>query len=95
MYETLKKENLLFKPYVELRLDNDSIIKLYLDQLDYDKIKIYKRQELQDSNKKITIKVESKNLGNGMFLCEKLISVGKVDGQTRQVQKKFKIEDYR
>ena len=56
MYERLRNEDLLFNPFVELRIDNDSIIKLYLDTSDYDKIKIYKRQELQDSNKKIRIK---------------------------------------
>ena len=94
MYETLKKENLLYNPYIELRLDNDSIIKLYLDQSDYDKIKINKRQKLQDNNKKIRIKVEGKNLGNGMLRCEKLISIEKIDGHTFQVQKKFKIDDY-
>lgn len=94
MYATLKKENLLFNPFVELRLDNDSIIKLYLNKSDYEKIKIHKRQELQNKNKKIKIMAEGKNLGNGMFLCEKLISIDKVDGQTQQIQKKFKIDDY-
>ena len=44
----------------------------------------------KDNNKKIRIKVEGRNLGNGMLLCEKLISVDKVDGQTQQIQKKFK-----
>ena len=94
MYETLKNENLLYSPFVELRLDNDSVVKLYLNQSDYDKIKINKRQELQDNNKKIRIKVEEKNLGNGMLRCEKLISIDKIDGHTFQVQKKFKIDDY-
>ncbi len=94
MYKTLKKENLLFNPFIELRLDNDSIIKLYLDKSDYDKIKIYKRQELQDQNKKIRINLVGNYLGNGMLLCKKLISVDKVDGQTLQIQKKFKIDDY-
>jgi hypothetical protein len=94
MYETLKQQDLLFSPFVELYVDNDSIIKLYLAKSDYDKIKIYKRKNLQDHNKKIRIKAQVKNLGNDMFVCEKLISVEKVQGRTFQVQEKFKIEDY-
>ncbi|WP_018343687.1 hypothetical protein [Cytophaga aurantiaca] len=94
MYDTLKKENLLFNPFIELYMGNDSIIKLYLAKSDYDKIKIYKRKELQDHNKKVRIEAEARYLGNGMFVCEKLISVKKVHGDTFQTQSKFKIEDY-
>jgi hypothetical protein len=94
MYKTLKKENLLFNPFIELRLDNDSIVKLYLDKSDYEKIKIYKRQELQDQNKKIRINILGSYIGNKMLHCKKLISVDKVDGQTLEIEKKFKIDDY-
>jgi len=94
MYDTLKKENLLFSPFVELRIGNDSIINLYLSKSDYDKIKIYKRKELQDKNKKVRIEVEARNLGHRMFLCERLVSVKKVSGHTFQTPSKFKIEDY-
>lgn len=60
IYETLQKEDLLFSPFVELRLDNDSIIKLYLNKSDYDEIKIHKRKELQADNKKSELRLKAK-----------------------------------
>jgi hypothetical protein len=95
MYEVLKKEDLLYRPFIDLRLDNDSTVKIYFTNNDYDKIKIYKRQDLLDTKKKIRIKIEIYDLGYGMALDKKLISVNKVDGQTFQINPKLKIEDYR
>jgi hypothetical protein len=95
MYETLKKENLLYRPFIDMKLDNDSIVKVYLTKDDYSKINIFNRQELLDTKKKIRIKTEVRDLGLGMALCTRLLSVNKVDGQTFQVSKKLKIDDYR
>jgi hypothetical protein len=95
MYEILKKENLLYRPFIDLRLDNDSVVKIYFANNDYERIKVYKRQNLLDTKKKIRLKMTVRNLGLGMALCTKLISVNKVDGQTYQVNPKLKIEDYR
>lgn len=50
-YKILKENKLLFRPFVYLRIREDSVVTLYLDSLDYDKIKIYKRQNLQDDKK--------------------------------------------
>lgn len=94
MYEMLKVQNLLYSPYIELKLDDDSILKIYFTNNDYEKIKIYRRQELIDTKKKIRIKAEVKDLGTGMALSKDLISINKVDGETLQINKKFKIEDY-
>jgi len=93
-YHLLKKENLLFSPFVELRINDSSIIKLYLDSTDYDQIKIYARKGLQINNKKIRIIAETKELGTGLSICTKLISVEKIDGLTMQTEKKFRIDDY-
>ena len=45
--------------------------------------------------KKIRIKLEILDLGFGMALDKKLLSINKVNGQTLQVDPKLKIEDYR
>ncbi|MEQ1799084.1 MAG: hypothetical protein ABL872_14115 [Lacibacter sp.] len=94
MYDKLKSENLLYSPFVEIKVNNDSIITLYLSKNDYDKIKVYHRQDLIDINKKIVIKAETKFLAPGMVYCSKLLSVEKVDGITEQRDSKLKIEDY-
>jgi hypothetical protein len=95
MYEILKKESLLYRPFIDLKLDNDSVVKIYFTKDDYSKINIFNRQELLDTKKKIRIKTEVRDLGLGMALCTRLLSVNKVDGQTFQVGKKLKIDDYR
>ena len=94
MYEILKKENLLYRPFIDLKLDNDSIVKIYLTPREYDQIRIFHRQDLLDTKKKIRINLEVRELGYGMDLSTKIISVNKMDGQTLQVNKKFRIEDY-
>ena len=94
-YEILKKKDLLYRPFIDLKLDTDSIVKIYFINNDYDKIKIYKRHDLLDTKKKIRLKAEVQDLGFGMALEKKLISINKVDGQTFQINPKLKIEDYR
>ena len=94
MYKVLKSENLQYNPFADIRLDNDSVIRLYLEKSEYDRIRIHRRKELQMSKKKIRLKVQGKDLGNGMVICKNLISIYKIDGVTLQVQKKYKIDDY-
>ena len=84
----------MYSPFVELKINDSSFIKLYLDSVDYDIIMVYKRQELQASNKKVRIKVEAQKLNNQISICTKLISIDKIDGWTLQQEKKFKIYDY-
>jgi hypothetical protein len=93
-YRILKEKNLLFRPFVYLRIKDDSVVTLYLDSLDYDKIKIYKRQKLQDDNKKVRIEASVTMIDSGLFNCVKLKRVDIIDGETLQRQRKFKIEDY-
>jgi len=93
-YRILKQKNLLYRPFIYLRVKDDSVVTLYLDTLDYDQIKIYRRQKLQDDNKKVKIEATVTMIDSGLYNCEKLIRVDLVDGETLQRQKKFKIEDY-
>ncbi len=93
-YKILKKENLLHSPFVELKLDNDSIIILYLNNTDYGRIKIHKIKDLQDNLKKIRLKVNCKNLGYNLFKCENILEMKKINGQTLINSRKLKIEDY-
>jgi hypothetical protein len=93
-YRVLKEKKLLYQPFVYLKIEEDSVVALYLDTLDYNRIKIYKRQKLQDDNKKVRIEALVTILDSGLFKCEKLNRVDLVAGETFQRQKKLKIEDY-
>ncbi|MFN7601696.1 MAG: hypothetical protein ACK5R0_09905 [Bacteroidota bacterium] len=93
-YRILKQKNLLYRPFVYLRVKDDSVVTLYLDTLDYDRIKIYRRQKLQDENKKVRIEASVIMIDSGLFNCVKLKRVDLVYGETLQRQRKFKIDDY-
>ncbi len=93
-YTLLQKENLLYHPFVEVRLDNDSIINLYLDSADYEQIRVYTYHELRDAHKKLRIKAIVQQLGYGMVVCKELVLVEKMEGVTQPREGKFKIEDY-
>jgi hypothetical protein len=98
LYRKFKTNGLLYKPFIDLRLNDSSFVKLYMDSLDYDRIKIYKRQDLVDKNKKIVIWGRTKELGRldfPLLYCTELIDVELADGQTfPQKQGKFRVDDY-
>ncbi len=95
IYETLIRENLLYSPFIDLKINDDSIIKFYMNKKDYSEIKKHKVKELQNNTKKIIIKAEVKILGERMVFCEKLISAKRKNGRTHQHGGgKLKIEDY-
>jgi hypothetical protein len=93
-YKALRENNLLYRPYVYLKVQDDLVVTLYLDSSDYDRIKIYKRQKLQDDNKKVRIEASVTMIDSGVFNCDRLRQVEIVVGETLQRQGKFRIEDY-
>jgi hypothetical protein len=93
-YNILKEKDLLYQPFIYLKTDLDSVVTLYLNPLNYEKIKVHKRQKLQDEKKKVRIEASVTSIDNGLFYCTELKHVDIVDGETLQRQKKWKIEDY-
>lgn len=93
-YKKLKEEKLLFVPFIKLLTEKDSVVTLYMDTLDYNGIKQYKRQRLQDDHKKVRIEAKVKEIEQGLFYCTDLKKVELVDGVTFMKQKKWRIEDY-
>jgi len=94
-FELLKKEKLLYTPFIDLKLDNDSIVTIYLPKNEYKKITIFNRQNLIDTKKKVRLILDVHDLGLSMALATKIISANKIDGQILQYDRKFRIDDYR
>lgn len=97
IYNTVKNAKLAYKPFVDLRVDEDSYLKLYLDSADYDKIKKHKWNDLRDEGKKVIIKARTREIGDTefpLFYCVELLEVNVVPGETLPGRSKFKIEDY-
>jgi hypothetical protein len=44
---------------------------------------------------KVVINASVSDFSNGIYYCDSLLSVKKVEGQTFQIEKKFRIEDYK
>lgn len=86
---------MLYSPFVNLTIGNDSLIILYLDKADYARIKIYHRKDLLNENKKIRIKASVQPMGYNMYLCKSLTAINKVDGLTGVPGNKLLIEDYK
>lgn len=93
-FKKLKDEKLLYQPFVDILTERDSVVTLYLETNDYDEIKKYKREELQDEGKKIRIQADVRKIGDRLFYCVDLVKVDKVDGETGIKSRKWKIEDY-
>ena len=72
--ELLKKEKLLYSPFIDLKLDNDSIVTIYLSKSEYKKIIIFKRQDLLGTKKKVRLVLDVHDLGLSMALATKIIS---------------------
>lgn len=97
-YLNLKFNGMLYKPFVDLRLNDSTFLKLYLDSADYDRIKIYKWRNLLNEKKKVTLWGRTKKIGSYGFpllYCTELIDIKISDGQTFPgKQGKLLIEDY-
>ena len=93
-YKKLKDLDLLYKPFVDISLKEDSVVRVYLDVSDYDKIKVHKRKKLQEDKKKVKIECKVSKIDNGLYYCTDLLTVNVVDGKTLQRNQKLRIEDY-
>ena len=93
-YAILKKENLLYSPFIYVKLNNDSVIVLYMNKKDYSNITRYRYKKLKAEHQKVHLRFSAKQLGPAMFACQLLIAADLTAGQTQQIQHKFKIEDY-
>ncbi|BDD03872.1 hypothetical protein [Aureibacter tunicatorum] len=93
--ELLEKNDLIQSPFVYIKTDSDSTFIVYMTPEEYEPITKYSYQDLIDSKQKIRLKLITERLNDKLQICKKVISIEKVDGETLQRQKKFKIEEYR
>jgi hypothetical protein len=94
IYEDLKREKLLYAPFIQMILPNDSVVRIYFNKSDYREIRKNKIDDLQEKNEKVTFNFEVRQIGKDLYYCEKMISMNRIKGQTFPIQTKFKLEDY-
>jgi hypothetical protein len=91
LYSKFKREKLLYKPWIQVLIKHDttrtdSVVMLFMDSIDYDRVKAFKRNDLIDAGDKITIEARFVLLGqlDGMSLlyCLNLQDIDRVKGDT-------------
>ncbi len=78
----LKKNGLIKNPYMFLRLPSDSVLRIYLSDSEFEKVKKYTYWELQRMDKKVEVEVEIKNIDEEIWFSDHIIEVKEVEGQT-------------
>ncbi|MEJ1242510.1 hypothetical protein WBG78_30455 [Chryseolinea sp. T2] len=93
----MKSKGVLYKPYVDLKIADDSFVKLYLDSSDYNRIKVFKRQTLLEERKKVVVKALTREISKGetpFLYCVKLVGFDIVSGETLPGKSEVPIDDY-
>lgn len=80
--QTLKDNHLINKPYFHLKIDSTSVYRIYLSESEFQKIKIYKRQNLINEHKKIKVKLNGIKINESIVSCSSISSTTKVEGET-------------
>ena len=80
--KVLKENNLIKKPFFQLKIDSVQIVTVYVSEDEYEKVKQFDRQKLINENKKVDISLKGQIIEEGIVDCYEIISTEKVDGKT-------------
>lgn len=81
LYDILKSNNLTESPWINLKTETD-IVKVYLSESEYEKLKSFKRNELIENNQKVHLKLRAINLENELYYSSKIFEVELIKGET-------------
>jgi len=93
--ELLEKHQLIKSPFIYVKTDTDAVFTVYMTPEDYQPITEFTYQDLIDQQQKVRLKLITEPFIGQFQICKKVISIEKIDGETLQKQKKFKLKDYR
>jgi hypothetical protein len=80
-FDALKKYNVIKLPWIRLKI-KDSMIRVYLSENDFQKVKNYNSNDLISNNRKVILKMNIETRGDKIYYCKELISVKETDGET-------------
>ncbi len=82
VYESLGKNKVLYLPFVDVYMPGDSVVKLYLDSVDYQRLATFNYHDLIRQNKKVQIEATTRYIRKGYYKCVHLRDVHSMDGET-------------
>ncbi len=80
--EKLEKNNLLASPNITIKMKNNELRVIFLNQKEYQKLKTYTLNDLNSRGKKIVIKLKVKEIDTAIFYSDKIISIKEINGKT-------------
>lgn len=80
--QRLKKNGLLKSPHIHFHLHSDSIIRIYLSENEYEKVRGFNKSELQKTGKKVEIELEFEKKDEGLYYSDRILKVNEVEGKT-------------
>lgn len=81
-FKLLRNNNLLHSPSILIKTTENTIHKVFLSELEYEKVKPYTLEILRKKGKKLQLEINAKELDSNLYFCDKIISIKEVDGMT-------------
>ena len=85
-YAKLKKNNLFTSPYINIQIEEDSSLIVYLSEDEYQKVKEFEAADLLHRKKKVSLKLNIEEKDEGIYVANQIISVRESDGHTKVVK---------
>lgn len=77
-FSKLKKHNILRNPYIFLEVEKDSIITVYLNEDNYEKVKNYNYSDLYFNKEKVLLKLLLEEKEKNIYYSDSILSVEKI-----------------
>jgi hypothetical protein len=75
LYKKLHEKELLFSPYIEVKLEDGTQATWFINQADYDTIKTFKLKELKATKTKVHLSAELEHIYQSAYFCFKIAKI--------------------
>lgn len=95
LYKKLNEKQLLYAPYIDVKMNDGELTTWYLNSEDYEKIKKFKLQELNATNKKVRLTADLEKIYQNAYNCIKILEIELLDkGNYQNTDPKINAKDY-
>ncbi|MEO9483133.1 MAG: hypothetical protein ABJG47_06795 [Ekhidna sp.] len=96
-FKLLQENDLLTSPWINLRVNDDSTVKLFMDKSEYEVFTKVSHEQLLSDNEKINVTARVQHLTDNLFKCIEVMDVKRLEGRTFILNgnRKFTVSDYK
>lgn len=81
VFEILKANDLIKSPWINLKTESD-IMRIYLSESEYEKLKQFDRNKLIANNQKVELTIKVIELDSGIYYSNKVLKMNLTEGKT-------------